>query len=82
MDNHIRKPNQVEWRDATDVYSGAVPFETQPGRCLVWQVFGIFSESLLEKMIYFRIRSDSLLCAYSTFHYFMVWDTDNIAYTT
>lgn len=41
-----------------------------------------FYESLLEKMIYFRIRSNSLLCAYSTFHYCMVWDTDNIANPT
>jgi hypothetical protein len=82
MDNHIRKSNQVEWRgNATDVYSD-VPFEAQPGQCLVWQVFGVFFRVTFWKNYLLSYSFKFFVMRLFTFHHYMVWDTDSIANPT
>jgi hypothetical protein len=74
MDNHIRKPNQDEWRgNATDVYSGDVPFEAQPGHCLVWQVFGVFFRITFGKKKRFTFAFVQILCYALILPFTTIW---------
>jgi hypothetical protein len=61
----------TKWRGNTTDVCSDVTFEAQPGHCLVWQVFGVFSESLLKKR--FTFPFDQVLCYALILPFTTIW---------